>query len=190
MKRPNKSAPNNAKRPSNAKRPNNAKRSTKLPPKASTPKKSAPRLHFNGRVRRLLEPFRRRGPDGRPLYSKADRKLVYELLLVTLIPPGRYGELPKRLQVMVGQLSVRSGASTAKSPRAAMRRLQAYFRKNPPNKALLAELNRVMKDLMAELEAGALASVERDSRPRGGLEGPSLPNRLGVSSGLVGFRGF
>src|SRR5437867_3996750 len=79
--------------------------------------KPAPRLTVEqSRVRRLLAPFRKKGPDGRPLYSKADRKRVYQLLMVTLIPAARFGSLRPELQAMTGELSRAAGAQRATSP--------------------------------------------------------------------------
>ena len=117
------------------------------------------------RVRRLLAPFRRKGADGRPYYSKADRKIVYQLLLVTLVPPGRYASLRPELQTMVGELSRAAGAQKLVRSKDSMAALQLHFQKNPPNPELLRELNVVLKSLMAELEDSARRVAATQSKP-------------------------
>lgn len=132
-------------------------------------------------LRRLLAPFRKKGPDGKPLYTKEERRRVYQLLLVSVIPPARFGSLPPRLQVLAGELSVASGAGQARTPKAAMDALQAYFRKNRPHPQLLADLNTVMKALAGELEDAARRSTAAEAvvSEAAGLA-PPAPSRLGA----------
>lgn len=129
-------------------------------------------------LRRLLAPFRKKGPDGKPLYTKEERRRVYQLLLVSVIPAAHFASLPPRLQVLAGELSVASGAGQARTPKAAMDALQAYFRKNRPHPQLLADLNTVMKAMARDLEDAARRSTAVVPETAG--LAPPAPARLGV----------
>lgn len=131
-------------------------------------------------VGRLLAVFRRRGPDGKFLYSRADRRRVMQLMLVTLVPPARVPELSPRLQAMLGELAIAAGTQRHHSPKEAMRALTHYFRKNPPHPGLMRELNLLLKSSLKEGEsAGRLGQVTFVTAPSAvGLAPPApAPSR-------------
>lgn len=124
----------------------------------------SPEAKETGRARlpvgRLLAVFRRRGPDGQFLYSRADRRRVMQLMLVTLVPPARVPELSPRLQAILGELALAAGTQRHHSPKEVMRALTHYFRKNPPHPVLMRELNALLKSILQEGEgAGRLGQV-------------------------------
>ncbi len=105
---------------------------------------------------------------------------MYQLLLVTVVPPGRFDELGPRLRNLIGELSRASGAERAASAKQAIRAIQSYFEKNPPNPSLLADLNDVLRALAQEIEASTRSGS--DTRPRSSLDAPPAPLGLGVSA--------
>jgi len=138
---------------------------------------------FNqAQVRKILAPFRKKSPDGKLMYSKADRRRVYQLLLVTLIPPGRFDKLRPELQNMAGELSVTSGAARASSPKEAMASLAAHFKKNPPHPQLMADLNKALATLVKELEDAARRSAQAPVDPSTAGMAPPPPAMMGARS--------